>query len=99
MTSVKEIKSVRNVCAVLEAVAQHQPIGVSDLARITGIDKSGAHRLAVTLSGATGALLAGLIASLWSVPVTMLAAGLLLMTMLAILGPALHRKLAVIPGC
>ncbi len=56
------------------------------------------HRLSVTLSGAAGALLAGLIASVWSVPVTMLAAGLLLMTMLALLGPALLRRLAAIPG-
>ena len=56
------------------------------------------HRLAVTVSGAIGALLAGLIASVWSVPVTMLTAGLLLMMMLAFLGPALLRKLAVTPG-
>ncbi len=56
------------------------------------------HRLSVTVSGAVGALLAGLIASVWSVPVTMLAAGLLLMTMLALLGPALLRRLAAIPG-
>jgi IclR family acetate operon transcriptional repressor len=52
MTSVKEIKSVRNACALLEAVAEHQPVGVSDLARIIRIDKSAAHRLAVTLHAA-----------------------------------------------
>jgi IclR family acetate operon transcriptional repressor len=52
MTSVKEIRSVRNACALLEAVAEHQPVGVSDLARTTGIDKSAAHRLAVTLHAA-----------------------------------------------
>jgi len=52
MTSVKEINSVRNACVLLEVVAQHQPVGVSDLARTTGIDKSAAHRLAVTLHAA-----------------------------------------------
>jgi IclR family acetate operon transcriptional repressor len=36
----------------LEAVAEHQPVGVSDLSRIIGIDKSAAHRLAVTLQAA-----------------------------------------------
>ena len=52
MTSVKEVNSVRNACTLLEAVAEHQPVGVSDLARATGIDKSAAHRLAVTLHAA-----------------------------------------------
>ncbi len=49
MSTVKEIQSVRNACTLLEAVAERQPIGVSELARVTGIDKSAAHRLAVTL--------------------------------------------------
>jgi DNA-binding IclR family transcriptional regulator len=49
MPSVKEIQSVRNACVVAEAVAAHQPIGVSELARRTGLDKSAVHRLAVTL--------------------------------------------------
>lgn len=44
MTSVKEIKSVRNACALVAAVAEYQMIDVSDLARTTGIDKSAAHR-------------------------------------------------------
>jgi IclR family transcriptional regulator, acetate operon repressor len=52
MSSVKEIQSVRNACALLEAVAARQPIGVSDVARATGIDKSAAQRLAVTLHAA-----------------------------------------------
>jgi IclR family acetate operon transcriptional repressor len=49
MSSVKEIRSVRNACAVIEAITRHQPVGVSELGRVTGIDKSTAHRLAVTL--------------------------------------------------
>lgn len=49
MTSVKEIQSVRNACVLVSEVAHGQPIGVSELARRTGIDKSAAHRLAVTL--------------------------------------------------
>jgi DNA-binding IclR family transcriptional regulator len=52
MSSVKTIQSVRNACRMLEAIARAQPIGVSELARTTGIDKSAAHRLAITLHGA-----------------------------------------------
>lgn len=52
MTSVKEVQVVRNACTLVEAVAGAQPIGVSELARLTGLDKSAAHRLAVTLHGA-----------------------------------------------
>ena len=52
MSSVKEIQSVRNACRVLEAIARTQPVGVSDLARAVGIDKSAAHRLAITLHAA-----------------------------------------------
>ncbi|MCU0273722.1 MAG: helix-turn-helix domain-containing protein [Acidimicrobiales bacterium] len=51
-SSVKENRSVRNACAVLEVIAREQPIGVSELARRTGIDKSAAHRIAVTLRSA-----------------------------------------------
>lgn len=43
---------MRNACAVLEAVAAHQPVGVSELARLTGIDKSAVQRIAVTLHSA-----------------------------------------------
>lgn len=49
MSSVKEIHSVRNAARVVETVAAHQPIGVSELSRRTGVDKSAVHRLAVTL--------------------------------------------------
>jgi len=49
VSSVKEIQSVRNACALVEAIAERQPVGVSELARRTGIEKSAAHRLAVTL--------------------------------------------------
>jgi len=49
MSSVKEVQSVRNACVLVEAVARLQPLGVSELARLTGIEKSAAHRLAVTL--------------------------------------------------
>jgi IclR family acetate operon transcriptional repressor len=49
MTTVKENQSVRNACIVIEAIARAQPIGVSDLSRRTGIDKSAVHRLAVSL--------------------------------------------------
>src|SRR5262245_45111034 len=49
MSPVKEIQAVRNACALVEALAERQPSGVSELSRITGIEKSAAHRLAVTL--------------------------------------------------
>ena len=49
MSTVKEIRSVTKACTILETIAAEQPIGVSELARRTGIDKSAAHRLAVTL--------------------------------------------------
>jgi len=50
--TVKEIQSVRNACALLETLADDQPLGVSELSRRAGIDKSAAHRLAVTLHAA-----------------------------------------------
>ena len=49
MAPVKEIRAVRNACALVEALARRQPSGVSELSRLTGIEKSAAHRLAVTL--------------------------------------------------
>jgi IclR family acetate operon transcriptional repressor len=52
MTTVKEIRAVRNACEVVDAIAAHQPVGVSELARETGLDKSAVHRIAVTLHGA-----------------------------------------------
>ncbi|MFE4502421.1 IclR family transcriptional regulator [Rhodococcus sp. NPDC056743] len=52
MSSVKEIQSVHNACRLFETIARMQPVGVSDIARTIGIDKSAAHRLAVTLHSA-----------------------------------------------
>lgn len=52
MSSVKEIQAVRNACTVVDAIAALQPVGVSELARSTGLDKSGVHRTAVTLHAA-----------------------------------------------
>ncbi len=49
MSTVKEIQSVQNACRLLEVLAERQPLGVSELARAVGFDKSAAHRLAVTL--------------------------------------------------
>jgi predicted MFS family arabinose efflux permease len=54
----------------------------------------GVHRLAVAVAAPAGALLGGLIASIYDVPVAMLTAGLLLAAPLAYLGPALLRDLA-----
>jgi len=52
MSSVKEVRSVANACRVIEAIADRQPVGVSELAQLTGIDKSAVHRLAITLHAA-----------------------------------------------
>ncbi len=49
MASVKSLHVVSNALLLLEALARHQPAGVSELARITGIDKSAAQRILVTL--------------------------------------------------
>jgi DNA-binding IclR family transcriptional regulator len=49
MATTKENQSVRNACALVEAIAAGQPIGVSDLARRTGVQKSAAQRIVVTL--------------------------------------------------
>jgi IclR family transcriptional regulator, acetate operon repressor len=52
MSTVKQIQAVRNACTVLDAIAARQPVGVSELARLTGLDKSGVHRIAITLHAA-----------------------------------------------
>jgi IclR family acetate operon transcriptional repressor len=52
VSTVKEVQSVRNACVVLEAIAASQPVGVSELSRLTGIDKSTVHRIAITLQSA-----------------------------------------------
>ncbi len=52
MSTVKQIQSVHNACRLVELLAERQPLGVSELARASGFDKSAAHRLAVTLHAA-----------------------------------------------
>jgi IclR family acetate operon transcriptional repressor len=52
MTSVKRLQSVHNACRVIDAIASLQPVGVSELARRTGLDKSGVQRIVVTLAEA-----------------------------------------------
>jgi IclR family acetate operon transcriptional repressor len=48
--SVKKIQSAGRVLQVLEQIAEHQPIGVGDLAEIMGEGKSGLQRAIVTLA-------------------------------------------------
>lgn len=52
MSTVKENQSVRNACTLVTAVSASQPIGVSELARRTGVQKSAAQRILVTLQSA-----------------------------------------------
>lgn len=50
--SVKRVQSAERVLATLEALAEHQPIGVAALARLLSEDKSAVQRALVTLAGA-----------------------------------------------
>ena len=49
---VKEMRSATRTLAVLETLAEHQPIGVRALARILDDDKSAVHRALITLAEA-----------------------------------------------
>lgn len=51
--TVKPVRAAERVLATLEALAEHQPIGVGALARVLGDDKSAVQRALVTLA-ATG---------------------------------------------
>jgi DNA-binding IclR family transcriptional regulator len=48
--SVKRSRSASRVLAVLEGIARHQPVGVSELARVLGADKSAVQRAIMTLA-------------------------------------------------
>lgn len=48
--AVKRSQSASRVLAVLEAIARHQPVGVSTLARSLGADKSAVQRALMTLA-------------------------------------------------
>jgi len=50
--TVKRSRSASRVLAVLEGIANHQPIGVSELARLLAADKSGVQRAIMTLADA-----------------------------------------------
>ena len=54
----------------------------------------GVHRLAIGVAAPAGAVLGGVIASVYNVPDAMLTAGLLLAVLLAFMGPALLKDLA-----
>jgi IclR family acetate operon transcriptional repressor len=48
--AVKRSQSASRVLATLEKVAEYQPVGISELARLLGADKSGVQRALATLS-------------------------------------------------
>lgn len=52
MSTVKEIRSVHRAMETVENVARHQPVGVSEIAREIGLDKSTVHRILITLESA-----------------------------------------------
>lgn len=49
---VKQVKSAARVLATFEAVAEHQPVGVSELSRLLDDDKSALQRALMTLADA-----------------------------------------------
>ncbi len=48
--TVKRSRSATRVLSVLEAIAHHQPVGVSELARVLEDDKSAVQRAIMTLA-------------------------------------------------
>lgn len=48
-SSVKTVRAVRGALTVLEELARAQPVGVTELARLTGLDKSAVQRILATL--------------------------------------------------
>lgn len=49
---VKGLQSAENTLLVLEAISEHQPVGVSELGRQVGLDKNAVQRILVTLEHA-----------------------------------------------
>ncbi|MFE2869008.1 MULTISPECIES: IclR family transcriptional regulator [unclassified Embleya] len=47
--AVKPLQSLARALEVLDVIAEHEPVGVAELARITGVDKSALQRILVTL--------------------------------------------------
>ncbi|MFI6587183.1 IclR family transcriptional regulator [Embleya sp. NPDC050493] len=47
--AVKPLQSLARALEVIEVVAAHEPVGVAELARLTGVDKSALQRVLVTL--------------------------------------------------
>lgn len=52
MSTVKQVRAVTNACRVLEVLSEHQPTGVSEIARRSEVDKSAVQRILVTLQDA-----------------------------------------------
>ena len=52
MPGVKTLRTVDKALRVLDAVAEHQPIGVGALARLLTMDKSAVQRILVSLQRA-----------------------------------------------
>jgi IclR family transcriptional regulator, acetate operon repressor len=48
--TVRSVQAVSNALLVIEAITREQPVGVSQLARTTGLDKSLVQRLLITLN-------------------------------------------------
>lgn len=68
-------RSVLVALQVMEEIATHQPIGVSDLARLLGLSKTTAHRALLTLAEAGWIEASGDRRALWSLSVRALTVG------------------------
>jgi IclR family acetate operon transcriptional repressor len=74
--SIRSMNSVLNTLRVLEEVAQRQPIGVSELARVTQIPKSSVQRCLITLQQAGWLRMVDREHARWGVTMKALAIGL-----------------------
>jgi IclR family acetate operon transcriptional repressor len=68
-------RSVLVALKVMEEIAAHQPVGVSDLARLLGLSKTTAHRTLLTLAEAGWIEASGDRRALWSLSVRALSVG------------------------
>ncbi|NUU20698.1 MAG: helix-turn-helix domain-containing protein, partial [Streptomycetaceae bacterium] len=96
--SVKPLHSVQRALEVLEAVAEHQPVGVAELSRILAEDKSAVQRALVTLHASGWILPAGERLTAWELsarPLILASRSRALSGLLARARPALEELVAV----
>jgi IclR family transcriptional regulator, acetate operon repressor len=76
VASIRSMNSVLSTLRIFEEVAMRQPIGVSDLSRVTGIPKSSVQRCLVTLKQAGWLRIVDTVQTRWGVTARALSLGL-----------------------